>query len=558
MIHLPPNLTCMKQILLSASLFIASVNSFAQWNNNPSVNNLVSKENGEDYYPCPVSDAAGGSIIFFKNNNYIYVQKITSSGNIAWGDSTHPVPVSTAGSTYLHTAIPDGSGGAFVAWEDFRSSSSRQVYVQHINNSGITLWINNGIKVADNITYGNNGPILCTDGAGGIFVEWITDNGFSIYQGMIQRINGVGSILFGAGGIQVMTGAGLRFGGNMVSDGNHGAIIFLSDTRNDPHGLDYWDYAGHDPSNIDIYGQRIDSAGNRLWTNNGVTVSTAGGNQGEYSYNWAVTDGSGGAVIAFSDTRNFTGLPSRRDIYVQRLNAAGVNLWTQNGVAVSDNLSSRDLSSVTTDQNGGIVICWMQTVQDQIVHAQRINSTGLAEWGANGAAVISSLSPSSPVVTGDSLGNYLFAFSCYDNLNHWAIRAQKLNTAGALQWGITGVPVCSYPAWPTQPAVCTSGNGAIVVWIDSRAQGPTYGDLYSSRVLATGSLASGLVSYTTIANGNWNDPAIWSSGLVPSATSVVVINNAVTVSANAVCYSLTTNSPGAVTVNAGIVLTVLH
>jgi hypothetical protein len=41
------------------------------------------------------------------------------------------------------------------------------------------------------------------------------------------------------------------------------------------------------------------------------------------------------------------------------------------------------------------------------------------------------------------------------------------------------------------------------------------------------------ISISSIANGNWNDPATWSGTTIPSPTNNVTINNTVTIAANA-------------------------
>lgn len=55
----------------------------------------------------------------------------------------------------------------------------------------------------------------------------------------------------------------------------------------------------------------------------------------------------------------------------------------------------------------------------------------------------------------------------------------------------------------------------------------------------------------SVKNGNWNDPATWSTNTVPNANSRVYLTHAVTVTADAICKSLTMYNPGNVTVNSG-------
>ncbi len=61
------------------------------------------------------------------------------------------------------------------------------------------------------------------------------------------------------------------------------------------------------------------------WVTDGVAISTAVGNQ---QYIQAVSDGAGGAIVAWYDGR------TTDDIYAQRVNASGVAQWTATGVAI--------------------------------------------------------------------------------------------------------------------------------------------------------------------------------------------------------------------------------
>ncbi|QIA06264.1 PKD-like domain-containing protein [Draconibacterium halophilum] len=59
-------------------------------------------------------------------------------------------------------------------------------------------------------------------------------------------------------------------------------------------------------------------------------------------------------------------------------------------------------------------------------------------------------------------------------------------------------------------------------------------------------LKSGMADYTTVKSGNWNDPTVWSSGVVPTAADNVTILNThvVTVDAAAVCDNITIDAGG--------------
>src|SRR6185295_8610421 len=101
------------------------------------------------------------------------------------------------------TAIPDGVGGWYVAWEEYKTNpSSSDVYVQRVAPTGDLApgWPVDGLIVS-------NGPKpeliprLAQDGSGGVLMAWVDgrNNNGDIY---VQRIRGDGAIFPGwpAGG----------------------------------------------------------------------------------------------------------------------------------------------------------------------------------------------------------------------------------------------------------------------------------------------------------------------------------------------------------------------
>ncbi len=65
-------------------------------------------------------------------------------------------------------------------------------------------------------------------------------------------------------------------------------------------------------------------------------------------------------------------------------------------------------------------------------------------------------------------------------------------------------------------------------------------------------------AFVTVANGNWNDPAVWENNIIPPPDADIIILNNIVVNVNTTCNSLQVNPPGSVTVSPGVTLTVLH
>ncbi|MCW3093911.1 MAG: Flagellar hook-length control protein FliK [Ferruginibacter sp.] len=76
--------------------------------------------------------------------------------------------------------------------------------------------------------------------------------------------------------------------------------------------------------------------------------------------------------------------------------------------------------------------------------------------------------------------------------------------------------------------------------------------------LYAGNVTAPVLNYASVADGNWNNPAIWMDNVVPPEGYNVTIRSKVVGNINTTCNSLSIESPGALTVNTGINIAVLH
>ncbi|MDH5271242.1 MAG: hypothetical protein OEY32_15105, partial [Candidatus Krumholzibacteria bacterium] len=268
-------------------------------------------------------------------------------------------------------------------------------------------------------------------------------------------------------GVPLAVAGSYSFADACVSDGAGGAIVVITDSRN---------------GNYDVFAQRIDGLGVPQWTVNGVTISAAASDQ---TGAVAVSDGAGGAVIAWADTRS-----GAYDIYVRRVNAAGTALWTANGVALCTATGEQLNLSIASDGAGGAIVAWqdLRSGTSWDVYARRVNSTGTPQWTANGVAVcaLAGLSANSPVVVADGAGGAILAWTD-SRAGNADIYVQRLNASGTPQWAANGVAMCSAANTQAGARIASDGAaGAIVAWEDARSG--TY-DIYAQRVLSAGSMA---------------------------------------------------------------------
>ncbi len=126
---------------------------------------------------------------------------------------------------------PDGHGGLFAAWSDYRyyNAAASDVYVQHVDASGDVSagWPLNGAQATVGFGF-EDAPYVVADGTGGAYVTFYDDNSGVSAQHMVAGgmvapgWNPAGEVLSSL----AASGATMR-NRSVISDGNGGAITAL-------------------------------------------------------------------------------------------------------------------------------------------------------------------------------------------------------------------------------------------------------------------------------------------------------------------------------------------
>jgi hypothetical protein len=479
----------------------------------------------------------------------LYAQKITTNGLVAWGDSTQPVLIRSGASIHLkHTAIADGAGGAYIAWIDYRDDIDGilgEIYMQHINAAGELLWALNGIRITATIERDEKDVFMCSDGGTGVIVAWNWEDYLTNKTVSAQRVNTSGVVQWAPNGVIVADGGGFRWASTVVPDGNNGAIFLLTDTRNIPNGNNYQFLFGQsnpDPLiNLDLYAQRLNGTGTALWGAMGVPVCTAPYRQNADAAEGVIPTFDGGAIFVYNDGRNNPANSGIFDIYAQKVDANGGALWASNGIAVANTVKNENITSVIPNGTGGAVVAWQNETNFRLM-MQNINNAGAKSWLSTGIFVtpITDIINTAKLVLDSNL-QYVCVYESFNSII--SVQAQKLDVNGNLLWNPAGVSVANNSnSTPSALRVVLSEDSSIIAtWEDFR--NPTT-DLYSSKLLADGTLAEAVLPYISIANGNWSNPAIWNNNSVPPLNANVTIRHIVNVNVNATVNSLEIELPG--------------
>ncbi len=432
----------------------------AAWPNSPLVNVRLSAATGDQRSPSSVSDGAGGAIVVWmdaRSGNWdLYAQRISAAGAVRW--TAGGVPICTAAGNQLYPVIvTDGAGGALVAWPDYRSGIC-SVYAQRISGEGTVQWTTDGIALS-NTTAIQESPALASDGAGGAIIAWEDQRGGS-YDIYAQRISASGSVQWAGNGVALCTSPGDQWAAAIVSDGAAGAIVTWVDGRT---------------LSVTAYAQRISAGGTPQWTANGVSLCSVS----TFTYGPAIaSDDAGGAIIAWHDHHTGTW-----NVYAQRVSSVGALQWAAAGVTIcSAAVDEFGPTAVVPDGSGGAVLAWHDTRTDAgDVYAQRISSGGTVQWTANGVALCSATGTQSNLrAAPDGVGGAIVAWQDGRNVVDYDVYAQRISAAGAVQWTGNGVALSTTNGDQGYPVIVTDGEGgAVAAWGDGRSGA---GDIYAQRV----------------------------------------------------------------------------
>jgi hypothetical protein len=522
-----PRLRASRLLLLASScLAWQTTPSNAQWS--PQGIPLAPTLFGSQYGIAMVPDGAGGAIVAWAdarnydrsdpndpNPNYsdIYAQRVTASGEIAAGWPVDGMPIVLAPSSqHTQAIVADGSGGAYIAWLDFRDAQRTRfvhVYLQRIREDGTIApdWPLNGVPVCPVPGY-QKWPSLAPDGSGGVYVVWNDnrtapvpweDEPVHVYA---QRITPDGKVAPGwpTEGLPVCTAPGTRRVHHVLADGRDGVFIAWTDGRD------------LGTTRADIYAVRLTSDGAVApgWTPGGTPVCVEPDFQSIWNYGTAlVPDREDGFYVGWIHGFDI----EARDIYVQRVTGSGEIAagWPAKGMPVCTAPWEQQAFDMEPDGFGGVLFAWSdyrnQFVSAADLYAQRILPSGEIAPGWSIDGNLMSGAPGwqeavSTVATDD--GGALFSFQ---NAFGYQVYAQRATRRGEIASGWPPGGVLLAPLSPRSQfgptAVSDGAGGMIVAWEDSRdgrdriyAQWVSGSRPTPSTPIVTGTKRSRLVSWT--------------------------------------------------------------
>jgi hypothetical protein len=363
------------------------------------------------FYSYAVSDGSGGAIVIWVETlpepegepepSYFqtHAARIDSEGNVKW---LRDIPG-------IDQAIPDGSGGAIIAYR----APYDDVAVLKVDSEGNLPWGAEGVSLDLGDSYLSD---IASDNSGGVIIVR-----YGVGNISAQRVDSKGNILWQTGGVQACVCVAEE--ARVVSDGAGGAIIaYMRDVPCEDSQIGYCD--------SDIYAQRIDAEGNVLWGLDGVPICAGPSHPNTPKI---VTDGACGAIIYFAFVGSEVSAPGYFAFRARRIDADGHLLWEREGELWGGNIVS--------DGSGGVISVWYGE-EGTDARAQRLDAMGRELWRPDGITLtLRDLHRN--LVAPDGCGGVLISWSAVEftgsKVTAVSYYVQRIDADGEVVWGDEGI-----------------------------------------------------------------------------------------------------------------------
>lgn len=383
----------------------------------------------------------------------VYAQKINNAGQLLW--QTGGVPVCAVPGVQISLNIePDATGGAYIVWVDSRNPGL-DLYGQRLSGDGAAQWALHGIAIANSSTGDEEQNTMWADGTGGLIIAYALNIG-GAEDLFVKRFLADGSMAWP----QVLALS--------MADGNQSKVKMA------PISNGEFVFVWQDARNIqsDIYAQKISLAGQVLWQDPFIVFSDNSAPLPAPQDNPRIVQTSDNAVvIVWEDKRLDNQNP---DLFAQKINATGQKLWNPDGLPVSTAEFFQRQVRMASDGNGGAYMVWEDARNGNApnidVYAQHFNAAGQELWTTGGLAICTM--PNEQSGGSVKVANNNVFFSWMDMRNgSVGLYYQVLNATGAPLLAANGVEVfwgLSGDAIKDQYVVAARQNDVVVVWHDTR------------------------------------------------------------------------------------------
>lgn len=467
---------------LCAALFAAVIlDAFATpagatWSTSPFTSTPLCTAANEQVTPFVIPDGSGGAFVAwfdYRGAYSVYATRVTHDGAIAPGWPVDGLGVCTvAGFKDNIQLVAGNAGDVYVTWLDNRAGNM-DIYAQRVLGNGTVApgWPSNGLAIANEVR-NQFDPRTAPDGAGGLYAVWTLEytpgTDYDIYATHVLP-SAAFAPSFGVNGIAINGATYVQARPAITADGAGNAIIVYENEDN--------------TGTAAIWGQKLTPTGARVWGSPlaGLAVSAFGNDQRRPL---VVSDGAGGAIVSdvFISVEAFytmlDGNGTRRELLLELLpGSLGV-----------------PYPALVADGAGGAWVTLRSGSSPYRGHVEHLDAR-LRPTTPMPAQVDSSNSFFLPPAIVPMPGASAIAVWA---TNEDDVRAQGFDTNLTPLWNLPNVMVAGAVAFQSDArAVSDGADGAILVWTDSRNGN---NDIYATRVDRFGAIGVAAPAFTKLAD----------------------------------------------------------
>ena len=219
-----------------------------------------------------------------------------------------------------------------------------------------------------------------------------------------------------------------------------------------------------------VYLQRLDPAGYELWAHNGLLISDNPNFTFIVDYD-LIVDHNDNAVLAFCDSRNSGNL----NVFAYLISPEGNFLWGNDGISLSTSTDFQAAPKITETTNGNFVFSWIVDADQTQIANQKISPDGTKLWGTEPILIQSASEGYSypDVVSSDNDAVIVVHTTVTGTFPAQTVklRATKLDANGLFEWGTGGVMLQNLgtiSSFSVPEIYSDNMNGALAAWHDDR------------------------------------------------------------------------------------------
>ena len=372
----------------------------------------------------------------------LYAQRLDGNGNYLWQEDG--IPIAAADETQQDAAIiPQPDGGVSYLWLDYRNSVD--IYTQRVDSEGHIQLAEDGVSVCYSILGGIDFPKF-TELADDLYLCVWEDEVAPTNKLYYQIFDTEGNILLEENGLKADTSSAFLYYGFDICRTLEGEGVMVWSSLVDNQ---HW-----------IKAQKVNGDGDRLWSESGILVHQLYDNT--QTSPKLCPDNEGGVYVAWNQAVDpHTG--GIRNVYVQRMDAAGSPVWGGEPLLVSSASDNQYFRDVCQDIDGQAYVTWIEDhgICDYELFASMISEDGAIPWTINLGSISSGSGDVNAVPSRDS--GLIIAWSKQNAVNKKCIWAQKLTAGGEFLWGDSCVVASQSSFHNERPVIIENDDGTVFI-----------------------------------------------------------------------------------------------